>query len=820
MENKDGTFNAKAPLNCQHRHSVFSSSLLIFTTLKANNISRIIQLQPGNIGPKKMKLLTSILIILVAALFFTACSNTKYLAKNQNLYIGSTIKLQNTDSSTIKNDELTTELSALIRPAPNSKFLGTGRLKLWFYNKGASKQKGLWHSIGKKWGEPPVIASYAALDKNRRVLQNRLENRGYFFNTVTVDTVVKNKKLTAIYTATLDSQYTIRNEKYDVDSGTLGKQIAQITHLWPKIRQGKPYNLDEIKNERTLIDARLKQRGFYYFNPDYLIAIVDTSVGNHQVDITMRVKRLAPSEAKQVYRINDVVVFADYNLNTDTTRSLELLKDTVGSITIIDPEKKFNPVVFSRTLGFSPGELYNQSEYSLALNKLTSLGVYKFVKASFQVVDTVRKAGNWLNAFYYLTPAPKKTLHFESSGYTKSNSADGGEVSINYTNRNFLRGAELFTAKVYGSIEAQTVSGQPAIGTHKYGTVLTLSIPRIISPIPFHTNKAFVPQTNISAGYELFERTSQYRLNTFSTSYGYMWKESLTKQHQLNVLSISFVNPTNITPAFQQQIDTNIVLKRSIERQFIIGSNYNFNFNTLAVDNHRKNNFYLNANVDMSGNLLGIITGANVDNGKEKKIFGSPFSQYIRGEVDFRHYLQINKNLTWVNRALTGLGYAWGNSNTMPFVKSFFAGGPNDIRAFASRSLGPGGYYAGNPRYAQRYLGDQPGDVKIELNSELRAKLFSIVQGAIFVDAGNTWLVHSDTARPGGKFGSNFMSQMAVGSGLGLRFDASILILRLDIGVPLRSPAGNSVYDWQFKNMSWSWLQSNWIWNIAIGFPF
>jgi outer membrane protein assembly factor BamA len=259
-------------------------------------------------------------------------------------------------------------------------------------------------------------------------------------------------------------------------------------------------------------------------------------------------------------------------------------------------------------------------------------------------------------------------------------------------------------------------------------------------------------------------------------------------------------------------LDTNIVLARSLERTFIIGPTYNFNFNSQLRPNRKKNNFYFNGNIDMSSNIVGIASGANVEKtGVQKKIFEVPYSQYVRGEIDFRHYLSFSQNTVLASRLTGGMGYAYGNSYTMPYIKEFFSGGANDIRAFRSRSLGPGSYYAGNRDTA--FIADQPGDIKIEANTEIRFKLFGFFRWAFFVDAGNDWTLHYDSSRVGSQFTKNWLSQVAVGVGTGLRLDISILLLRLDLGIPVREP-------WLDPHKRWVFDTKNFVLNFAIGYPF
>ncbi len=732
-------------------------------------------------------------------IFFASCSATKGLKDNENLYSGAKIKIVSTTEkvSSNKKKDFQDELEALLRPKPNTKILGMS-IKLWVYNAFNPKHrsKGLGHWVQTKFGEPPVIASASVLEKNRAVFQNRLENIGFFRDTVTLDTTVKNKKLTATYTATVGYRYTIRNVTYPADSSAISKHLQRVAKgslLKPKL----PYSLDKIKTERERIDARLKERGFFFFSPDNVIIYVDSTVGKHQVDMDVRIKPETPPQARKVYRIKDVVVYADYDIKSDT--SVAQAKVTrFGGYKIVDPNNRFQPKIFSRTLVFKPGEIYNRRDHNLSLNRLTTLGVYKFVKARFDPVDSLR--GNWLNAYYYLTPTQFKSIRFEVTALSRSNSTTGTELSLNWRHRNALKGAELFTASVYGGGEKQ-ISKVYKTNILRYGGELNLYVPRIIAPFTLRTNSAFVPKTRFRTAYEVYNSSAEYTLTSIIGSAGYQWKDDIKREHQLTLVNINYVQPANITDQYKMGLDTNILLRRAIEKQFILGSIYNYNYNTQTVPNFKRNNYYFNGNLDVSGNILGLVTGANASAGKQKEIFGTPFSQYIRAEIDIRHYYNLRRLRSFNTRFLAGIGYAYGNSEYMPFVKEFFAGGYHDFNADTT------GYYI-----------DQPGDIKLELNLEYRAKLFSIVRWAAFIDAGNIWTLKEDTLtpRPGSKFTGKFLSQIAVGAGLGLRFDISILVIRFDVAFPIRRPWTTSGSKWDLSAIGFN----DAVYNLAIGYPF
>ncbi|MDP4149837.1 MAG: BamA/TamA family outer membrane protein [Bacteroidota bacterium] len=751
--------------------------------------------------------------LLALVVFFFGCSESKYLGPGQVLYGGNKVRVKSSVKVAHKKvNQVDEELEGLLKPDLNHKILGI-RVRLWIYNiaRPTNKSKGLKHWIKYKVGEPPVLASPSLIEKNRSVLQYHLENKGWFHDTVISESNVKKQVLTAVYTAQIGPQYTIRDVKYPRDSDALGKRIDTMQRR-SLLKKGDPFDLDIIKEERTRIDSRLKQRGFYYFNPDFLQVDVDSAVGGHQVDMQMRIKPETPYRARQIYHINDVIVYAAYDIHSDTARARAY--NTPEGYRIIDSARLFKPVIYSRTLVFKPGDLYKRNDHNLSLSRLVSLGVFKFVKARFEPADSTDT--NKLDAIYYLTPAKKKSIQFEVSALTRSDNTTGTEFAIDWRNRNFFRGAELFTASVYGGLEEQYVGAGQKVGTRRAGVDIDLYFPRIVAPFPLNTNSAYVPKTKIGAGYSIFERTKAYTLNSATLNYGYIFKNSINTENQLTVFGINYVRPTYIDPAYQKVLDTNITLRRSIEPQLIMGPIYNFNYNSQVRPNRHVHNYYFNGNVDLSGNTLGLLTGANINKGKQVDIFHVPFAQYVRLEADFRHYFSFNKFSMLAYRLTGGVGIAYGNSSTMPFIKEFFAGGTNDIRAFRSRALGPGSYYAGNPNRIA-FLPDQPGDVKLETNLEYRTKLFSVVRWALFVDAGNIWTLHPDSSRPGSTFSHNFLNDVAVGVGTGLRFDLSILVLRVDVAVPVR-------YPWMPGGSKWVFTKatdiSNLVLNLAIGYPF
>ena len=749
--------------------------------------------------------------------FAFGCSNTKYLPEGDLLFTGHSVKVN--DSIIKKKDrkELEKELEALLRPLPNKQILGL-RPKLLIYNLAGEpkKEKGIRHWLRNKVGEAPVLFSKVDLDYNVAVLRNFTENRGYFKTRVSADSTAKNKRATAEYIVTPKRQYKIKSVQFPVDSTDLGKSIARMSRR-SLLKEGNPYDLEIIKLERERIDARLKEKGYYYFNPNYILAQVDSTKGDYEVSIKLKIKDETPEKATTAYKINKIVVYPNFSISKD---SLIYKKEDVvqyNDFTIIDTANTFNPRVFDRTLYFKRGDLYNRKNHNLSLNRFVNLGTFNFVKNEFKVSDSLK---NTLDAYYYLTLLPKKFIRVEVLGKTNSASFTGTEVNANWNNRNIFRGAELLTVSVFGGADFQLSGENKGQNIFKLGTETSLTWPRLIAPFHIENSQEFVPKTKASVRYEYQNRTQLYALNSFKTSFGYIWKNNIRKEHQLNVVDITYVSPNNVTAEYQEDILADPALGKVIEKQLIFGPTYSYTF-TNTMQKRKKNTFYFNGEVDLAGNVTGLLTDANIKQGDTIKVFNVPFSQYVKVKADFRHYLKLGKDSELASRIIVGAGFAYGNSTTLPTTKQFVVGGTNSIRAFRARSLGPGSYQA--PLTTNSFLPDQSADLKLEFNTEYRAKIYGLMKGALFVDAGNIWLLNADSNKPGAEISKDFMKQIAVGAGAGLRFDFSFLILRTDLAIPLRKPYLPEGQRWVLDDIdfgSGSWRKENLILNIAIGYPF
>lgn len=768
-----------------------------------------------------LKSLWSVWIVFLCTMWFIqSCSVARFVPEGEYLYTKGEVKVESDTIPERYIEPLEEELESLLRPQPNQQILGM-MPKLYIFSMIDSPRNE--NSI-KGWlkyqvGEAPVYLRDVNFEYNQNLLRNRLENLGFFEAEVTSDTTLREHKATVTYTATPGVIYRTQSITYEVDSTELGRDIIS-TRGESLLQEGRPFNLSTIIAERERIDNVLKNKGYYYFSPDYILVEVDSTSGNHQVDLYVTIKPETPPQAKQKHFINNIYIYPDYrggqtNRRNRRPRNAENYRDQYY---FVDPDYTFRRFALSRIMFFNRGDYYTRDAHSQTLNQLVNMGTFRFVKNEFVDADTGK---NLLDVYYYLTPMPKKGLRIEVLGKTAS-IYNGSELTVNWLNRNIFKSGELLTITGFGGFETQRGGGEKLNSSYtRYGVEAALSFPRLIAPFKWQPTRSFVPRTIIRAGYEFLNRRSAYTLNSLRFSYNYNWKESIQKEHDFGLFEVTYVQARNISDSFREEMATNPALAHTVEPQFTFGPNYFFTY-TNTMKTEKQHTFYYRGGLDLSANTYGLIKGSNYEEGRIFKIFKAEFSQYIKTESDIRHYLKLGENQVLASRAMFGFGYSYGNSWRLPYVKQFFSGGPNSLKGFRARAVGPG-TYRDLDTGERNYFVDQTGDIKLELNTEFRSKLISILHGAVFVDAGNVWLQNRDANKPGAEFSSNFYKELAVSGGLGLRFDLSFLILRTDFGIPFRVPSNAEGQRWVFNKIDFGsrdWRRDNLIFNLAIGYPF
>ncbi|RAV28743.1 translocation and assembly module lipoprotein TamL [Sinomicrobium soli] len=748
------------------------------------------------------------------AVLMASCGVNKYIPEEEMLFKGSDLELHVPDSLKDKVKDyaaLESELEEVLRPVPNSKALGVYWGLRAHYKSRKEKPGFINRFLNKKIGEAPVYASDADLSRTEAIIRNRLENRGFFYSDVQsqMEENEKKKRAEAHYTVSLPEPYTLERYIVDPDSAPVIKEIEKNIRKWI-IRPGMRFDLQALKSERERLDNAVKARGYYNFNPDFLVFEADTNqYKEKKFDLFLRLKKDVPEKSKVPYRIEKVTVYPNYILESDTV-SIDTVK--LNNKDFIQSETFFKPYRLDPFIQIARGAYYNPDVSRNTSRRLTSIGAYKFVNIRYDEIDSLATdSTRSLAANIFLSPLNKRALRAELQGVVKSNNFMGPNLALTLTNRNLFKGGEILSITASGGYELQVASGDnTGMNSLQLGLKGDLIFPRVLSPIRIRENwfKYAIPKTKISMGADYLRRSKLYSLATISTTFGYIWDSNRYITHEFNPVSLNYVNLAETTPEFEQILDDNPFLRNSFDQKFIPGLTYSFTYNGM-VDQYKKHQLFLNSTVDIAGNLIDLFSQRDSD--RPRSFLGLEYSQYAKADVDVRYHICMGREKKLATRIFAGLGVPYGNSGIMPYSKLYFSGGPYSVRAFRIRSLGPGTFNPENNSGTTYF--DQTGSLRLEFNMEYRFPLFSYLKGAVFADAGNVWNTSENEALPGGKFSSNFMKELGMGAGVGMRVDVQGFVIRLDLAAPLRKP-------WLPEDERWDFDYKNPVLNFAIGYPF
>ena len=760
-------------------------------------------------------------LLIIICLFMAACSGTKLLPKGEKLYTGAEIKLVSTDKSPFKIDKgfVKNIAKGSIRPLPNTSYLGM-RPQVLMYLSAGTNPTGKFKKWLKKTGQAPVLMSSIKPQATAAIIDAKLFNIGIFNSMTEFSIVEKKHTATVVYTSYIHTRFKVKEVQYSISDDSISHIIHSASDM-TVIKAGDDYNLDMLKAERIRIDALLKDRGYFYFNPDYLLFKADTSDVNRTITLKLTLKDSIPENAKIVYRIRNVFINQNYSLTEepkDSTIDTLMVRRTVflGK----KDEQSINPRVIIRSIYLKKHQLYSRENHTITLNRLMSMGTFKFVQVKLSDSDTT--ATGYLDVTILLTPLPKYTFRAEMDIVSKSNNYTGPQLNLSLLNKNTFKGAELLNLTMAGSFEAQ-LGQNNNLFSYSLNPQLELTFPRFLVPFDIKSRSRYNPSTRFLLSYNYIKRVNYFDMNTFQFVYGFKWKPSIRVEEEFNPVNVSYTTVGNKSTIFNDLLLANTFLEKSYEEQFIAGGNYSFTYNEQLLT-AKKLQFYFHFTAESAGNifsLASLIGGANISQYHPSKIVGSIYSQYAKVSVEGRAFYNFEDKNKIALRLFAGVADPYGNSSTMPYSEQFFSGGPNSIRAFQINSVGPGIYHQKDTTYEFLQLG---GDIKLEMNAEYRFGIYKFLKGALFVDAGNVWLQKSNPSNIGTPFSfSSFLNEMAVGAGVGLRVDVSFFILRFDVAMPLREP-------WLPENQRWvtnkinfgssSWRTQNLILNIAIGYPF
>jgi len=769
------------------------------------------------------KLSTNILILMICILLFGSCHSTRFVPKDK--YLLNKIVV-NIDDKNFKKEELKTH----IKQKENLRILGFVKFHLWVYNRSKSNKP---DALLKKIGEAPVLYDEFQTNRSKEQLQIFLKNKGYY-NAVIRDSLEihsNERKLNLIFDIKAKQPYRIRNFAYAIKDQQLHEILLKDSSNC-LLRTGDVFDLDVLNAERQRISKLLNSRGYYKFTEQFIRFQADTAFYNHKVDIVLNVDDalLNNSDAEviphQKYKIRNYFIYPTFKAVDLTGDQQSQHLDTLINhdyVYIYSGKLKYKPELFSYINRLKDSIYYSLTNAEKTYRALNRLKQFKLINIGFDETGSFTNDSiPLLDCRMQLSPMPRQNTSVDVEG-TNSSGNLGVAGNFNYQHRNVFKGAEVFDFQVRIARERQQLESL-VFNTQEYGFETSVTIPKFLSFIKAKKLFTFqVPETKFSAGFN-YQKRPDYTRNITNLKFGYNWKTTDSQSHTLNLLDINYVILYNLNPAFINSIE-DLYIKSSFTDHLIMATNYTWVYNTQNINKREDYKFY-KVNFESAGNLLWLYS--NLVN-KQKatsvdsitnvmtsyyEVLNIRFAQYLKGDFEYRYGHMINKISSLVGRTFIGIGFPYGNFNVLPFEKKYFTGGANGIRAWQVRSLGPGSYQTPPKVYP-----NQSADIKLEANLEYRFKLFWLMEGALFLDAGNIWAINSLDNREGALFKfDEFYKQIAVGTGTGLRFDFTYFIFRLDLGLKLRNPSlpegqrfipGNYVINKEQMNLS-----------FAIGYPF
>ena len=661
-------------------------------------------------------------------------------------------------------------------------------------------------------GEAPVILDSLKIDKSIKQLNSQLINEGYFNNQISYNVSFgKHQKAEVTYIVSGGKPYTIKQIKNQIkDSVMLGyiSSISQNSYL----KVGENFSTDKMDFERTRLTKYLLDNGYHFFNKEFIYFRIDSSLGSKQVDVVLgiqnyKVKDIMTDSVIEVkhkqYKIMEVIVVVDYDskVNIDSASLLKYQKETFEEIEFYYQKKlRYHLKLLHDAVLIKEGELYNKTAIEATYRKFSGLGIFKSVSVQFV------KQGDGLQAIIVLQPIKSQTFNVSSDGL-HNNGLYGIEGSMTYAHKNVFGGAESLQISFTGGLEAQkllienesddNLLSNANFNTIEFGPRISLVFPRFLFLNKYFTNKSNA-KTELSTSYN-YQQRPDFTRGIQDISMTWVWHEKAPITYKFTPISLSAINISK-EQAFQDKIDAlnDKFLAASYDNHIIAGGRLSFEYNGQQVKKS-KNVFYTSATIEGAGNVLrGVYKYSNqvIDTTTGSySLFGIRFAQFVKVNLDTRYYRILSKKTKVVYRIAAGIGLPLSNlSEALPFQKSFFSGGANGMRAWKSRTLGPGAYYDSTGSF------DKIGDIQLESNIEFRFPLISWVEGALFFDAGNIWLINKDSLRTNAHFEADrFISEIAIGTGLGLRMDLDFFVIRFDFSMPFRNPSLPASQRWLFQ---------------------
>lgn len=765
------------------------------------------------------------------ALFCAGCSSTRHVPEGKLLL--DDVKIKINDSTHLLDAQ---KLLPYVRHRENQKMLWSAKFRLGIYNLSGQDSTTRWNRWMRRLGEAPTIYDPSATVEDAEHLRKAMANRGFLHAAVKVDTArnEKGRKMKVCYNLYPNAPYIIRDISYSFPNDTLQTVIMRDSDRFT-VHPGDPLDLDKLDAQRELIVDRLKNRGYYAFAKEFISFNADTVAGSNHVDLLMTVRPESPSDLNNLrmhthhkYIVRNIFCLPDYDPGVTDDITNYHAADTVNyrDITILYADKRYlRPDVIFENCFLRRGEIYRARDVNNTYNAFSRLDILKFINIRFMPGGSTGDI-EFLDAYILLTPGKSQTVSVELEG-TNSEGDLGVAAGVNYAHRNIGKGSETLSLKLRGAYES--LSGNLGGFIHnrymEYSAETGINFPKFKAPFlkdEFKRRIRASTEFNLSLNYQ--ERPEYTRIIS-TAGWNYKWAERRRlNRYTYTPLDINYVYLPESTNNFINEIaPDNPLLRYSYEDHFIMRMGYSLYHTNKRPDTSTRqsaqtNIYSIRVNAEVAGNFLFALSSIfnHRSNFHEHpyKVFGIHYSQYFKADADFSYLHIFDSRQALACHGGFGIGVPYGNSSIMPFEKRFYGGGANGVRGWDVRALGPGRFPGSNS--VSDFI-NQCGDIRLELSTEYRAKLFWVIEGALFVDAGNIWTIHNYRNQPYGMFKFNsFYKEIAAAYGIGIRLDFSYFLLRFDLGMKAVNPAIDQ-YQWPIIKPDWKRDSS---FHFSIGYPF
>ena len=734
-------------------------------------------------------MLTTVIMLLAS------CSTTKNLREGDQLFIGlEKIKFTNINDS-IQPDHLALakeEVEASLATAPNGALFGSSYYRtpfpygLWVWNAFSGSKNKIAQWITKTFGKAPVLMRQVNPELRASVAQSVLRSHGYMNGKVDFKIIQqKNPKKAKIgYTVDFGQLYTVDTLEY-VNFPQTADSLIRLSQGGALVKTGDPLDASTMDAERNRLANIFRNNGYYYYQPSFASYLADTLASPGKAKLRLQMADNLPAIVKRKWYIGKITIDLRKQFMQQLTDSFSHRYFTVRFSGRRPP---IRPRIILADLKLRPRQQYSYDKYIESANKINGSGLFNSVEFNFTPRDTTGQCDT-LDINLACTFGKPYDFYIETNYKNKINGRHGPELVIGFTKRNAFRGGEKLDINLHGSYEWEqggNVNGSSGdMNSYEYGIDASIEFPRLI--VPFLKRRRFftTPSTHAKIGMNVLNRPDYFKMHTFSAEWTYAWQRSDRWRHEYSPLTLQYQKLNRTTMKFDSILYANPYLQTSMQDVFIPKMHYTLTYSSAM---RSRNPLVWETTLTESGNILslGYMAAGKKWDEPYKQLFKNPYAQFLKLETDISKTWQLGLKSQLVAHANAGIIYSYGNSESAPYSEQFYVGGANSIRAFAVRSIGPGSYTTDVSRLS--YL-DQTGDIKLQLNLEYRFNLFGSLYGAAFIDAGNVWALRDDGYRHGAQFKlRNVLKEMALGTGVGIRYDLDFLVLRLDWGIGLHVP--------------------------------